>query len=137
MNDIKCSQVFWTLLNILTDHNKGNSQNRLLFRPLGVIPRAPTTIDVIITFMFHRFFSSLARSRYLYIFSLSFISTLWSAGMGWFRRSVCDSKSQRILCVPFSRTTLLNFSLAQFQPFPTIHAYSCISFAPVFCIRLL
>ena len=70
------------------------------------------------------FFSSLARSWYLFFFSLSFSFTLWSAGMGkstfWLvlfflltitrsgcliviRWSICISKSQRSLCVSFSR----------------------------------
>ena len=34
----------------------------------------------IITFMFHSYFNSLARSRYLSFFSLSFSFILWSAG---------------------------------------------------------
>ena len=36
---------------------------------------------IIITFMFHSFFSSLARSRYLSFFSHSFSFILWSAGI--------------------------------------------------------
>ena len=50
-------------------------------RPLETIPVAPTVIDITITSMFYSFFSSLLRSKYLSIFSLSFILTLWSAGM--------------------------------------------------------
>ena len=50
--------------------------------PLVTVPSAPVTICIIITFMFHSFFfSSLARSRYLSLFSLSFSFTLWSARM--------------------------------------------------------
>ena len=47
--------------------------------PLGIVPSTPTTIGIIATFMFHCFFSSLAWSRHLSLFSLSFIFTLWSA----------------------------------------------------------
>ena len=45
-------------------------------KPLVIIPRAPVTIGITVTFMFNSFlFSSLARSRYLSIFPLSFIFT--------------------------------------------------------------
>ena len=47
--------------------------------PLVTVPRALFTIDVTITFMFHSFFSSLARFSYLFFFLLSFIFTLWSS----------------------------------------------------------
>ena len=43
------------------------------------LPNVPITIGTIITFMFHSFFNSLARSRYLSFFSLSFRFILWSA----------------------------------------------------------
>ena len=48
--------------------------------PLVTVPNAPITISVIVTFMFHSFFNSLARSRYLSFFSHSFSLILWSAG---------------------------------------------------------
>ena len=48
--------------------------------PLLTVPREPITIGVSVTFMFRSFFNSLARSRYLSFFSLSFNFTLWSAG---------------------------------------------------------
>ena len=47
---------------------------------LVIVPNAPITIGTIVTFMFHSFFNSLARSRYLSFFSLSFRFILWSAG---------------------------------------------------------
>ena len=37
--------------------------------PLVTVPKAPITIGIIVTFMFHNFFNSLARSRYLSFFS--------------------------------------------------------------------
>ena len=87
--------------------------------------RAPITIGIIVTFMVHSFYNSLAQSRYLSLFSLSFNFNLWSAGTAkstilqvlffsliiircsclaeiWW--SVCISKSQCSLCVSFSRT---------------------------------
>ena len=42
--------------------------------------KTPITIGIIVTFMFHSFFNSLARSRCLSFFSLSFNFTRWSAG---------------------------------------------------------
>ena len=48
--------------------------------PLVIVPNAPITIGTIVTFMFHSFFNSLARSRYLSYFSLSFRFILWFAG---------------------------------------------------------
>ena len=37
------------------------------FNLLGTIPRAPTTISITLTLMFHNFFSSLAKSIYIII----------------------------------------------------------------------
>ena len=48
--------------------------------PLVTVPRAPITIGIIVTFIFHSFFNSQARSRYLFLFSHSFNFILWSAG---------------------------------------------------------
>ena len=48
--------------------------------PLVTVLKAPITIGIIFTFMFHSFFNSLARSRNLSFFSHSFIFILWSAG---------------------------------------------------------
>ena len=46
--------------------------------PLLIGPKAPITIGIIVTFMFHSFFKSLATSRYLSFFSRSFRFILWS-----------------------------------------------------------
>ena len=46
---------------------------------LVTVPRAPITIAITVTFLFQSFLSSLARSRYLSFFSLSFSFTQWSA----------------------------------------------------------
>ena len=48
--------------------------------PLVIVPNAPITIGTIVTFMFHSFFNSVARSRYLSFFSHSLRFILWSAG---------------------------------------------------------
>ena len=54
-----------------------NSSNPLI-KPLGIDPRAPTTIGNTVTF--HCFFSSLAKSKYFSLISFSLIFTLWSVG---------------------------------------------------------
>ena len=93
--------------------------------PFVIVPNTPITIGIIATFMFHSFFNSIARSRYLSFFSYSFIFILWSAGIAKstilqvlfflliiirsglldeIRWSVCMSLSHRSLCVSFSKT---------------------------------
>ena len=87
--------------------------------PMATVQRAPMIFGTIITFMFHRFFNSLARSRYLSFISYSFSFILWSARtakstilqvllflliiirsglLAETRWSVCMSKSHRSLC---------------------------------------
>ena len=93
--------------------------------PLVTVPNASITIGTIVTFMFHSFFNSLAKSRYLSFLSFSFRFILWSAGTAkctilqilffcWLlwglvfwpriRWSICMLKSHRSLCESFSRT---------------------------------
>ena len=48
--------------------------------PLVTVPNAPITISIIVTCMFHSFFNSIARPRYVSFFSHSFSFILWSAG---------------------------------------------------------
>ena len=93
------------------------------------MPKAPITTGIIVTFIFHSCFNSLARSMYSSLFSHSFSFILWSAGtaksailqiffffflllliiirsglLAEMRWSVCISKSHRSLCMSFSRT---------------------------------
>ena len=82
---------------------------------LVTVTKAPITIGIIFTFMFHCFFNSLARSRYLSFFSLSFSFIYWFIYLFWLliiirsgllaeiRWSVFTSKSHRSLYVLFSR----------------------------------
>ena len=51
-----------------------------LSEPLGTVLSVPITVDITVTFLFHSFLSFLARSKYLSLFSLSWIFTLWSTG---------------------------------------------------------
>ena len=44
--------------------------SRPFYNPLVTVPKAPITIGTIVTLIFHSFFNSLARSRYLSFFSV-------------------------------------------------------------------
>ena len=57
-----------------------SKSSRPFNNPLVIVPNAPITIGTIVTFMFHSFFSSLAKSRYLSFFSFFFRFILWSSG---------------------------------------------------------
>ena len=60
-------------------HPPTSKSSRPFNNPLVIVPKVPITIGTIITFMFHSFFNSLARLRYLSFFSHSFSFILWSA----------------------------------------------------------
>ena len=135
LSDSKSPQVSRTLLSILADFNNAVvcmvSTRPLIFKSsspwtslLVTVPRAPITISITVTFIFHSFFRPLARSKYLSLFSLSFNFILWSAATakstilqvlfffflliisksGRDYRIVCISKSQKSLCVSFFGT---------------------------------
>ena len=57
-----------------------SKSSRPFNNPLVTVPKAPITIGIIVTFMFHSLLNSLARSRYLSLFLHSFSFILWSAG---------------------------------------------------------
>ena len=135
LSDSRSPHVSRTLLSILAVLNNAvvwmvstrppNSKSSSPFSNLLVtVPNAPITIGIIVTCMFHSFFNSLARSRYLSLFSHFFNFILWSAGtakstilhvlvfllniiksgrLAGIRWSVCMLKSHRCLCVAFSR----------------------------------
>ena len=90
LSDSKSSQVSRTLLSILAVLNNvvvwmvstrppTSKSSSPFSNPLVTVPNAPITIGIIVTCMFHSFFNSLARSRYLSFFSHSFSFILWSA----------------------------------------------------------
>ena len=111
-----------------------SKSSRLFNNPLVIVPNTPISMGTFITFMFHSFFNSLARSRYLSFFSLNFRFIPWSAGtakstifqilfffffwllifkrsglLAGIKRSVCMLKSHRSLCESFSRFLFLFF----------------------------
>ena len=136
LSESKSSQVSRTLLSILAVFNNAvvwmvstgsptSKSSRPFNNPIVTVSKTPITIGIIVTFMFQSFFNSLARSRYLSLFSHSFSFILWSAGTAKstilqiffflliimrcglraeIRWSVCISKSHRSLWVSFSRT---------------------------------
>ena len=135
LSDSKSPQVSRTRLRILAVLSNAvvrivstrpltSKSSRPFHNPLVIVPNAPITIGTIVTFMFHSFFNSLARSRYLSFFSLSFRFILWSAGtarstilqilfflliimrsglLAGIKWSVCILKSHRSLCESSSR----------------------------------
>ena len=128
LSDCKSPQVSRTRLRIPTVLSNAvvsivstrlptSTSSRPFNNHLVIVPNAPITIGTIVTFMFHSFFNSLARSRYLSFFSISFRFILWSAGTakspilqiimrsGLLARiggSVRMLKSHRCLCESFS-----------------------------------
>ena len=91
LSDSKSPQVSRTLLSILAGLNNAvvwivathpliSKSSSPCNNPLETILSTPITIGIIVTFMFHSFFSSLAGSKYLSLCLLSFSFTLWSAG---------------------------------------------------------
>ena len=90
LSDSKSPQVSRTLLSILAVFNNAvvwmvftrsptSKSSRHFNNPFVTVPKAPITIDIIVTFMFHIFFNSLARLRYLSLISHFFSFILWSA----------------------------------------------------------
>ena len=106
-----------TLISILAEFNCAvvwmvsilhliSSSVCLFSRSLGTIRKALVTISITVTFSF---FSCLARSMYLFVFSVFFLSMLYLLVINtrcvllvgvW--QSVCVSKPQRISCISFS-----------------------------------
>ena len=136
LSDSMSSRVSRTLLTILAVFNNAvvwmvstrpptSKSSRPFNNPLVALPKVPITSSMIVTFMFHSFFNSLRRSRYLSLFSHSFrysvvsrdskvdnfanflfflLIIIRSGLLAEIRLSVCVSKSHKSLCVSFSRT---------------------------------
>ena len=170
LSDSKSPQVSRTLLSILAVFNNAvvwmvstlppiSKSSRPFNNPLVIVPKAPITISIIVTFMFHSFFNSLARSRYLALFSRSFSFILWSAGtakltileiffflliiirsgvLAEIRWSVCISKSHRSLWVSFSRTGagLCMYHLLAWSNLNLLHISQWITLPTQSCLAL-
>ena len=73
-------QVSSSLQDSSQDSGRSSKSSGPFNNPLVIVPKALIIIGTIVTFMFHSFFNSLARSTYLSFFSHSFRFILWSAG---------------------------------------------------------
>ena len=111
LSDSKSPQVPRTLLGIMAVLNNAvvwmvfprppTSKSSTPFsNPLVTVPNAPITIGIIFTCMFHSFFNSLARSRYLPSFHI--LSVLFSG------QSIAKST---ILQVLFFLVIIIKFGL--------------------------
>ena len=80
LSDNKSPQVSRTLLSILVYLSNAvvwmnptcpliSKSSSPFTNPIEIVPSAPTTNGITVTFMFHGFFSSLERFRYLSLFS--------------------------------------------------------------------
>ena len=89
-------QASRTLLSILAVFNNAvvrmvstqpstSKSSRPFNNPLVTVPNAPITIGIIVTFLFHSFFNSLARSRYLF----HILSVLFCGQPGQQSRQFC------------------------------------------------
>ena len=72
--------VFWLILINVSTRSLFSKSSSPFINCTVTVQSAPITIGMIVTFMFHSFFNSLPSCRYLFLFSLSFNFTLWSAG---------------------------------------------------------
>ena len=83
LSESKTLQVIRTLLSILTDLNNAvvstvstepliSMSSNLFVNTLQIIPSAPITVGITVTFTFYCYFSSQAKSRYLSLFSRFF-----------------------------------------------------------------
>ena len=152
LSDSKFPQVSSTLFSILAFLNNAvvwmvstrsptSKSSNPFNNPLVTVPNTPITIGIIVTFMFHSFFNSLARSRYLpsfpflsvlfcskliqqstilqvLFFSFFFVITIRSGLLAEIRWSVCMSKSDRkllLLLLLLSLFYFLRFLLINFS----------------------
>ena len=99
LSDSKSPQVSRTLLSILavlnnavvwmvSTHPPTSKSSNPFDNPLVTVPKAPITIGIIVIFMFHSFFNTLVRSRYLSFFSHSVLfcrdSKVYNSGSSLF-----------------------------------------------------
>ena len=153
LRDNKSPQVSRTLLSILADLNNvviwrilarpsiSNSFSSFT-KPLGIVPSAPITIGITVTLMFHSFFGSLVRSKYLCLFLFSLIFTLWLTGMAKF-----TIPQVLFFLLTITRSSLLaevvwsNFNFSHnclwIKPSSPSHVESCTLFVLDCCICLL
>ena len=131
-------------------------------RPLGAVPRAPTTVGITVTFMFYRFsvlwkdpsiclpfrfllFSHYSSLEQQYLLNNKFFSSynIWFSGQDWLTplyRKVLENFMGFIFLVKFlflHDRFVISCTIPNESPFPTSRAHSSISFVTACCIRLL
>ena len=169
LSDSEFPQVSRTLFSILADLNNAivwtistcpviSKSSSPYINLLETVPRALITISIMVAFMFYSFFNSLARSRYLFLFSHSFNFMQWSTGtakstilqvfsfllivmsgrLAEIRWSVCISKSSWRVCVSFSRTDsgLCIYHLFVWSNFNFLHNSQWITWPTQSCLVL-
>ena len=159
LSDRKSSQVSRTLLSIravlnnvvvwIVSTRPPTSESPSPFsNPLVTVPNAPITIGIIVTYMFHIFFNSLARSRYLSFFSLSAKSTILQVfffcwlllGLVFWSRlgDPCVCQSPIGIYVLFSRTGagLCIYHLLVWSNLNFLNISQCITFPTQSCLVL-
>ena len=147
--------VIW----IVSTHPPTSKSSSPFNNPLVVVPKAPIKIGTIVTFMFHCFFNSLARSRYLSFFCTflqmysvvrreskidNFVSSFFlliiirSGLLAGIRGSVFKVKSQRTLCVLLSRTGagLCIYNLLVLSNLNFLHISQWITLTTQSCLAL-
>ena len=170
LSDSKSPQVSGTLLSILAVFNNTvvwmvstwsptSKSSRPFNNPLVTVPKAPITIDIIVTFMFHSFFSILLQGQGTYL-SFHILSVLICSLPGQqsrlfcrffflliiirsglrteIRWSVCISKSHRSLWVSFSRigARLCIYHLLAWSKLNYLHISQWITFLTQSCLAL-
>ena len=133
LSDSKSPQFSRTLLRILDNLNNTvvwivatlpliSKSSYPCTNLLVTVPRAPITIGIIVTFMFHSFFNFLESSFRFYFLKVFYISVSWSFFTGvWVTASLI--KSPGLFSVFWSISAMLSFGLfppAPLFPSPTL-----------------
>ena len=170
LSDSKSPQVSRNLLSILSVFNNAvvwmvspqpptSKSYRPFNNPLATVPKAPITIGIIVTLMFHSFFQFSSKVEVLisffqffqfysvvrrdskvdnfadFLFLLIIIRSGLLAEIRW---SVCTWKSDRSLCVSFSRTVagLSIYHLLAWSNLNFLHISQWITLATQTCLAL-
>ena len=165
LSDSKSPQVSKTILSILAVFNNAvvwmvstrpptSKSSKPFNNFLVTVPKAPITMSMIVTFMFHSFFNSQARSFHILSvlfygqpgqqsqqfcrFSFFLLIIIRSGLLAKNRWSVCILKSHRSLCVSFSVTGagLCRYHLLAWSNLNFLHISPCFTLPTQSCLAL-